>query len=419
MDREIFVYIHLHNGPVLVGRLWARSRSGRESATFEYDPAWLAHPERFALEPALTLDAGPLHTRDGHSLFGAFGDSAPDRWGRMLLRRAEGRKARDENRKARTLTEADYLLGVGDRTRSGALRFSMQEGGPFLAEGDAGQIPPLVLLPKLLNAALRVTADKESDEDLRLLLAPGSSLGGARPKASIIDRDGQLSIAKFPQHDDQGHATLWEGLALQLAGDAKIRTPVFRNEKIGKRHILLLRRFDREGERRIPFLSAMSMLGAADNEPHSYLEIADALRRYGARPEADCAELWRRIVFNVLISNTDDHLRNHGFLYEPGGWVLAPAYDLNPIPIEIKPRNLSLAIDEGDNAASLDLAFSVAEHFGLKGNEARSIAGEVGVAVMRWRAVAARIGISAREIDNAASAFEHEDLEAVRPAAAK
>jgi len=413
MDRQLLTYVELDGVPHLVGRLWARALRGRQSATFEYDATWLANPVRFALEPALALTGHPHNTALGRAMFGAIGDSAPDRWGRRLILRAEERKARAQKRTPRTLTETDYLLGVGDIARQGALRFALAEGGPFLAAEDASQVPALVKLPELLTAAMRIAADKETAEDLRLVLAPGSSLGGSRPKASVIDRDGHLLIAKFPQQDDTSNVSLWEAVALTLASKAKIATPEWRLEKIGKRPVLLLRRFDRRAGRRIPFLSAMSMLDAADNNQHSYLEIADALTQHGAKLEEDHAELWRRIVLTILISNTDDHLRNHGFLYEPEeGWRLSPAYDLNPTPIQIKPRILSTAITQNDTTASLDLAFEVAEHFGLKPKAAKSIAKEIGEAVSKWRRVAKKLGLTANEIERMASAFEHDDLSA-------
>jgi serine/threonine-protein kinase HipA len=410
MDTRLFVYVDLASAPQLVGQLWSHSRRDRESASFEYANSWLHHPDRFALEPALTLGKGPHHTAPDRTLFGAIGDSAPDRWGRALIQRAQRRKARAEGHAPRALAEIDYLLAVSDFARQGALRFAEQEGGPFLAPEDKAQIPPLVRLRALMNAALRITADEETDDDLKLLLAPGSSLGGARPKASVIDPQGDLLIAKFPHHADQVRISLWEALALKLAEKAAIPTPNWRVEIIGGKAILILRRFDRAGDRRIPFLSAMSMLGAMDAEPHSYLEIADAVRQYGARAEEDCAQLWRRIVFNILISNTDDHLHNHAFLYEAGGWRLAPAYDLNPVPADIKPRVLTLAIDEADGTASLDLALAVAAHFGLKGEAPRKIAAEVGAAVASWRQEAKKLGLITKEIDRMASAFEHDDL---------
>jgi serine/threonine-protein kinase HipA len=408
-DRQIFVCVDLDRTSHPVGRLWARRAKNRESATFEYDASWLAHSARFALEPALALGGGPQHTLHGRALFGAFGDSAPDRWGRKLIQRQERRQAQLEGRAARSLGEADYLLGVGDIARQGALRFKEIEDGPFLADGKA--IPPLLRLGDLLNAAMRVAADNDDDDDLRLILAPGSSLGGARAKASVLDLDGQLSIAKFPQLDDAYPIVQWEAVTLDLASRAGIEVPTWRLEQVADRTALLLRRFDRNGETRIPFLSAMSMLGATDGEDHSYLELADAIRRYGSRPEQDCAQLWRRIIFNILASNTDDHLRNHGFLYDAaGGWRLSPAYDLNPTPIDIRERALSLAINEADTTASLDVAFSVARQFGIKVQAAKEIVREVGGAVMQWRDRAAALGLTARAITRMASAFEHDEL---------
>lgn len=411
MDTEIPVYVDLDGTPHLAGRLWARMRKGRESATFEYDKAWLANPIRFSLEPALQLGPGPFHTPVGKPLFGAIGDSAPDRWGRVLMRRAERRRAEKAGETPRTLREIDYLLMVNDEARQGALRFAREPGGPFLAAAAAAPIPPLVELPRLLSAADHVVGDCESDEDLRLLLAPGSSLGGARPKASVRDRDGSLAIAKFPHKDDDYNIVLWEAVALSLAEKAGIPVAPWRIETIAGRATLLVRRFDREGQTRIPFLSAMSMLGANDNETRSYLEFVDVLRQHGAAPKRDMHMLWRRIVFSVLISNTDDHLRNHGFLYAgPDGWRLAPAYDINPVPTDIKPRVLTTAIDLDDGTASLDLAMGVAEYFELTAADARAIASEVGQAVADWRNVAAAVGLTVAEIDRMASAFDHQDL---------
>ena len=225
------------------------------------------------------------------------------------------------------------------------------------------------------------------------------------------DRDGALAIAKFPHKDDAIEVEEWEALAAGLAGKAGIRVPKWRIEKVAGRRVLLLGRFDRLGGTRIPFLSAMSMLGAADDESHSYLEIVDGIRQYGSDPLEDTRELWRRIVFNVLVSNTDDHLRNHGFLYERGkGWRLSPAYDLNPVPLDVRPRILTTAITLDDGTASLELAFDVADYFGVSAAEARRIAGEVGLAVSHWRDEATRIGIERGIVDRMASAFEHDDL---------
>lgn len=413
MEREAVVHVDESGTPVRVGRLWSRSRRGKESAVFEYDAAWLKRPDRFALEPALTLAAGPHHTGAGRPLFGAIGDSAPDRWGRILMRRAERRAAERESRVPRTLFEIDFLLMVDDEVRPGALRFSEKEGGPFVAEPDPSRLPRLVDLPRLLSATERVLEDNDSDEDLRLLIAPGSSLGGARPKASVRDADGRLAIAKFPHREDTADAVLWEAVVLTLAARAGIAVPEWRVENAGGKAFLVVRRFDRRPDgRRVPFVSAMSMIEAAEVEGHSYLEIVEALRRHGAAPKEDLVELWKRVVFNVLVSNTDDHLRNHGFLYDgPTGWRLSPAYDMNPVPVHVKPRVLSTAIDPDDPTASLELALAHAEYFGLNRPEARVTAAGIAAAVSAWRSVAGAYGLRPREIDEMASAFEHGDMQ--------
>jgi serine/threonine-protein kinase HipA len=411
VERKVLTYVDLDGVPRLVGRLWARARGNKESASFEYDPGWLENPLKFSLEPALEVGPGPFHTANDLPMFGAIGDSAPDRWGRVLMQHMERRRAKREGKTPSALREIDFLLLVDDETRAGALRFAEQERGPFLRPSDAKRVPPLLELPKLLSAAERVVDDDESEDDLKLLLAPGSSLGGARPKASVREKDGRLAIAKFPRKDDEFSTVLWEAVVLELAAKAGIAVAQSRVEKIGAKPVLLVQRFDRAGANRIPFLSAMSMLGARDNQQHSYLEIVDALRRHGAAPERDIQALWRRIVFNILISNTDDHLRNHGFLYAgTDGWQLSPAYDLNPVPPEISPRVLSTAISEDDGTASLGLAMEVAAYFELDAGKARAIATEVGKAVSQWRAHAARHGIRDAEVDRMASAFEHDDL---------
>ena len=410
-DRKVHIYVELDGELYQVGQLWSRSFRDKEGASFQYEPGWLTHRERFALEPALELTDGTFHTEANRNMFGAIGDSAPDRWGRVLMRRAAARLARASGKQPHTLNEIDYLLGVYDEARQGALRFSESLGGPFLQHSDANPIPPLIELPRLLSATEKLVEDKESDEDLRLLLAPGSSLGGARPKASVRDKDGQLAIAKFPHKDDEYSIVYWEAIALNIASKAGLRVPDWRIERIASKPTLILKRFDRNFNKRIPFLSAMSLIGAKDNEQHSYLEIVDAIRQYGANPEKDIIDLWKRIVFSILISNTDDHLRNHGFLYERyKGWTLSPLYDLNPTPIEIKPRVLSTTIDLYDSSASLPLALSMAKEYGLTYEEAKRIAKDVGEAVKSWREEARRYQISNVEIERMASAFEHSDL---------
>ena len=420
MNEGIEVHIELEGRMLLVGRLWTRAQKGRESASFEYAKDWLTTPSRFALEPALTLDPGAHHTRVGHGLFGAIGDSAPDRWGRMLLQRMERKTAEREGRSPHALLEADYLLGVDDGIRLGALRFKRPGETVFLAHSTR-KIPPLVFLPKLLGASDRVIEDRDSEEDLRLLLAPGSSLGGARPKAVMADAKGNLWLAKFPHKEDEYDVQSWSYLVLKLAEMAGISVPPCQRVPAKRRTVLLVSRFERLGTARLPFLSAMSMLGAADGETHSYLEIVDSLRRYGAQPEKDQRELWRRVLFNVLVSNVDDHLRNHGFLYDSvhRGWRLAPAYDLNPVPHDLRPPYLATAINEGETEASFELVMSTVGYYGLGGDEARRIIRATVQAVSGWRRQAAKLRIHRKEVERMASAFEHKAARAAELEAAK
>jgi serine/threonine-protein kinase HipA len=406
VEQTYLVYLELEGSPIKVGKLWVHDRHGRESLSFEYTRDWLHHPLKFALDPALQLVSGPFHTAADKPLFGAIDDSAPDRWGRLLMRRAERKKG-----SSRTLREIDFLIRVDDETRQGALRFKKEEQGPFLTSYDHHHIPPLIFIGKLLSAATRVQQESDTEEDLRLLLAPGSSLGGARPKASVRDQDGHLAIAKFPGKNDEVNIIAWEAVALTLASQAGIQTPEWRLESAGRRRVLISRRFDRKRHHRIPFLSAMSALSAKDNEMHSYLEIADVIRQMSVAPLEDLEALWRRIVFNVLISNVDDHLRNHAFLYSGSpGWRLAPAYDLNPTPTDIKPRVLSTAIDLVDPSASLELAMGVVSYFELTPAKAKNIVKQVAAATATWRREAEKLKIQKKEIDRMASAFEHEDL---------
>lgn len=393
--REIIVSVMLGDTTYRIGRLYFNIKNTKESSSFKYDDEWLVNPNSFMLEPALQLVSGSQQPQNGQTLFGAIGDSAPDRWGRVLMKRAKG--------VGTTLTELDYLLGVNDETRQGALRFS-EIDGEYLAN-TGKPIPPLIKLPELLSAAEKFMEDSETAEELKLLLAPGSSLGGARPKASIIDKDGSLAIAKFPKKDDEHDVVVWEAVALTLAKNAGINVPKWRLETILGKSVLIIKRFDRDGNKRIPFLSAMSMLGATDNDNqnHSYADIAYVLQQYGKTPAKDIAELWRRMVFNIMIANTDDHLRNHGFLYgQNTGWTLSPAYDMNPTT---NGRQLSTFIDGTGGATTLDKALQVAPQFGLSGEQAQQILGEVKTAVSDWCALAKRFGIPEHKIDRMKMAF--------------
>lgn len=412
MDRRLLVYLGHGDFDAPVGQLWLRDRKGRKNASFLYDPKWLGHARRFELDPSLPLHAAPFHTGPQRELFGVFDDTAPDRWGRMLMRRAERREAERQGRTPHSLASADFLVRVDDEARQGAVRLRETEGAPFLAAASSPRVPPLLDLPRLLRAADHLAAETEDDGDLRLLLMPGGSLGGARPKASVRDHDGRLALAKFPKTDDDWDFPGWESVAYSLAARAGIRVSASRLETVADRPVLIVRRFDRDRRHRIPFLSAMTMLGAADNESRSYPEIAEVIRRYGAAPAADLKELWRRIVFTVLTSNRDDHLRNHGFLrLGDGGWHLSPAYDLNPTPAESGGRVLATAIRADDFRASLELAFETASYFGLTLSDAREMAAEVAAVVSNWREEASRCGVAHREHALMASAFEHGELE--------
>jgi serine/threonine-protein kinase HipA len=361
----------------------------------------------FSLGPSLPLTPGPFPTAKDAVLPGIVADTCPDRWGRAVLRREEAHASQRERRTARTLTDVDSLVMVSDELRLGAIRISREQGGPFLAQ--AGPIPLTVDLGRLLAATRNVIKELDTDDDLKLLLAPGASLGGARPKAAIRDR-GDLCMAKFPHPDDDRSVESWEEVALQLAQRAGIEVPDgHKLVRVLDEPVLVTKRFDRHGNQRRLFASAMTLLDARDRESHSYLDLVYTIRQVG--DVEDLPRLWRRMVFNILITNTDDHLRNHGFLRTEGAWRLSPAYDLNPRPADLGPSNLTLAIDEADTTASLDLAFSVADQFGLSIKTARDIAAQVGEAIRHWREVALRIGIRRDEIERMAGSFEHRELE--------
>lgn len=406
-DKKVLVYISLSNENYFVGTLWSHFNRGRETSDFEYSKDWLKNPKAFSLEPALFFDAGKQVNPRQTPLFGSFGDSAPDTWGRILMRRYEAQIAKDENRNPRTLNEIDYLLYVNDYARQGALRFRTEDNNDFLFPGNLKSIPPLVNLTKLLAATEKVVDFEERSSDLQLLLAPGSSLGGARPKASVIDKDGNLCIAKFPKKDDYTNNVLWEAVALTFAKKCGLNVQEWSLHKAGKKNVIVLKRFDRNGNTRIPFLSAMSMLNAIDNDSqtHSYLDIADAIRQNGATPKEDLKELWKRIVFSILISNTDDHLRNHGFLYvNEAGWKLSPLYDVNP---SCDNKNvLSTYITETDNSQSLDLALEVCEYFEISIETAKTIILDMKNKIKNWKTVAKQFGLSKSEIDKMEVAFK-------------
>ena len=411
---DIEVHIDLDGRTRPVGLARRNLVRGSETVLFEYADTWLADAERFSLEPALALTRGAYAPLAKLSVFGSIGDSAPDTWGRRLMQRAERRRAEREGRAVRTLAESDYLLGVLDETRLGALRFRWEGDDIFQAPARNG-VPALIELGRLLQVTERILRDEETEEDLQLIFAPGSSLGGARPKASVIDRHGHLSIAKFPKETDDYSIETWEEVAFRLAERAGIATPHHELLQVAGKAVLLSRRFDRDGQRRIPFLSAMAMTGSKDGETGSSPEIVDALSRHGARAKADAQDLYRRVAFNVLISNVDDHLRNHGFLWhDRTGWSLSPIYDINPTPTDLKARVLTTNIDLDEGTCSIDLLEEAAGYFGLGLKPARAILKEVASATAAWREVAGEAGARASEITRMASAFEHDDLERAR-----
>jgi len=408
------VHIDLEGRTQQIGVARSQRVRGSETVLFEYTAEWLADPARFSLEPALALTRGAFAPPAGQAIFGSIGDSAPDTWGRRLMQRAERRQAESLGRAVRSLSESDYLLGVADETRLGALRFRRVGEMPFQAPIGAG-VPALIELGRLLQITERILRDEETDEDLQLIFAPGSSLGGARPKASVIDQHGHLSIAKFPKETDDYSIETWEEVALRLAERVGIATPRHQLIQVAGKAVLLSRRFDRDAATRIPFLSAMAMMGARDGERGSYPEIVDALARHGAQAKADAQALYRRVAFNVLISNVDDHLRNHGFLWlGNAGWTLSPAYDLNPVPTDLKARVLTTNIDLDEGTCSIDLLEAASGFFNLTLPQARAVIREVAAVTGTWREVAKELGAPSAEIHRMASAFEHDDLRRAR-----
>lgn len=395
--------------PTLVGVLSAHFAKGKKAFSFEYDKDWLKTDAQRLLDPDIDFYSGPQYPANKEN-FGIFLDSMPDTWGKTLMKRRAAQDARAKNEKARTLYEIDYLLGVYDESRMGALRFKTDLEGPFLDNDDQSPTPPWSSLGDLQEAVKQLENDDQSDTIIKwitVLIAPGSSLGGARPKANVFDTKKNLWVAKFPSKTDTIDKAAWEYLAYQLAIAAGISMADSKIEKIsGMYHTFLTKRFDRDNGKRIHFASAMTMTGNTEDiikeSGPSYLEIVEFIENYGADVEANLHQLWRRIVFNIAISNTDDHLRNHGFILTDKGWILSPAYDLNP---SIEKDGLSLNIDMDDNALSFDLAKSVGLYFRLNNAEMETILNDVLTVVKDWKTVANRIGIKNSEMALMSNAF--------------
>ena len=411
-DIEVFVADGERN--ILAGRMYPHFRRGSESASFIYDGHYLANPRAYQLDPGLPLVSGTLQTQVGRVLFGAFADSLPDRWGRTLIQRAERARAQAAAMAPRSMSEIDLLLGVRDDLREGALRFRHGGQEAFLAAEALG-IPVPTDLPALLDIAARAERDVADYDDLKRLLQAGSSLGGARPKAHVLDSDGRVAIAKFPsENSDTWDVMAWEKVALDLARDAEIAVPDSQLLRVRDRNVLVVDRFDRRGGVRVGYASAMTMLEASDGDQRSYLEIAEVIEERSQAATAELHQLWRRITFTILISNTDDHLRNHGFLHDQGeSWMLSPAFDLNPNPGSGQ-KNLSTRIDYDSTRASIDTLMRVAPEFRLDAGAALETLAQVTRAVARWREVALSHGLRQHDLDMMEPAFEHAETRRAR-----
>jgi len=395
--------------PQLMGVLSALYAKGKKAFSFEYDKDWLKSKQQMLLDPDIQFYSGPQYPNNKEN-FGVFLDSIPDTWGRTLMKRREAQLANEKGEKPKTLYEIDFLLGVYDESRMGALRFKLDPKGPFLDNNNQNPTPPWSSIRELQEAAKNFENEDDNDEVrkwLAVLMAPGSSLGGARPKANILDENKELWIAKFPSKNDTIDKAAWEYLAYQLAIKAGIHMAPSKIEKIsGNYHTFFTKRFDREEGCRLHFASAMTMTGNNEDtirdNPASYLELAEFIQNNGAMVNDNLEQLWRRIVFNIAISNTDDHLRNHGFILTNQGWILSPAYDLNP---SIDKDGLALNIDMDNNALDYDLAKSVGEFFRLDNKRMDKIIQEVLTVVETWQKVSKEIGISNKEQNLMSKAF--------------
>jgi len=415
-QKHIYVYADWKSlgGPKLLGILNVSITRGKEVYYFEYDADWLRSAPAQVLDPDLMLYSGPQYLSESKSNFGLFLDSSPDRWGRLLMKKREAVQARKEGRSAKTLYESDFLLGVFDGHRMGALRFKLDPGSDFLDNNSINASPPWTKLRDLEFASMQVEEEGDFEDPdyqkwLKLLITPGSSLGGARPKSSVTDTRENLWIAKFPSKSDQFNVGAWEMVVHKLAQQAGINVPESRIYKYSSRfHTFLSKRFDRNNSgQRIHFASALTLLGYTDgasySEGASYLELAEYIIQHGAKVKEDLKELWKRIVFYICVSNTDDHLRNHGFILKDDGWMLSPAYDMNPVE---SGTGLSLNISEDDNSLDLTLAKEVSEYFRINKKESDDLIDSISSAVRCWRSIATSIGISKSEQDLMSSAFK-------------
>lgn len=410
-QKTIFVYDDFSTDqPVLMGSLYVNVIKGGESYSFEYDKGWLKKTGlTLTLNPELMPYSGRQYPT-GKNIFGLFADASPDRWGRVLMNKRERILAEKEGRKPSKLYDSDYLLGVYDETRMGGIRFKVNPEGPFLSDDKETAAPPWATLRTLEEASRNFENDETglTEKWLNQLIKPGSSLGGARPKATVVDTKNQLWIAKFPSKNDENDTGAWEIVAHDLAALCGLNVPEAKLEKFSPLgNTFLIKRFDRLGSKRVHFASAMTLLvkkdGASAADGSSYLDIAAFIKSYGAQPKKDLIELWKRIVFNMAVTNTDDHLRNHAFILTDKGWILSPLYDVNPVPYG---DELSLNVDEDDNSISIDLAVQTAVKFGISKSDAEAVAEDI-LQIVRdnWERTAARYNLTRRQIEEMRPAF--------------
>ena len=409
-EKNIYVFadfLSFHNE--FLGTVHVSQTKGREFYSFEYDEQWVAK-DAMLLDPDLQWYRGRQYISDNKQVFGFLSDSAPDRWGRRLMNRREEVRAKKGGEKPVKLMESDYLLGVFDESRMGGLRFKTDPDGEYVSNDADFATPPWTSLRELEQAATEFEKNETSDNDfwLKQLLAPGSSLGGARPKASVIAPDGSMWIAKFPSKHDEFDSGAWEMVVHELALLCGINVPEARAEVFSSLGTtFLVKRFDRAGKERIHFSSAMTMLGKSDGadatDGNSYLEIVSFLKANGANPKQDLIQLWKRIVFGMAVSNTDDHFRNHGVLLTNNGWILSPMYDVNP---DVFGEFLSLNVDSDNSAIDLNLAIEASKYYGITKADAASLADEIVRKVdNNWRALAGKYGISHSEAERMSPAF--------------
>lgn len=410
-QKTIFVYDDFSTDqPVLMGSLYVNVIKGGESYSFEYDKGWLKKTGlTLTLDPELMPYSGRQYPT-GKNIFGLFADASPDRWGRVLMNKRERILAEKEGRKPSKLYDSDYLLGVYDETRMGGIRFKVNSEGPFLSDDKETAAPPWATLRTLEEASRNFENDETglTEKWLNQLIKPGSSLGGARPKATVVDTKDQLWIAKFPSKNDENDTGAWEIVAHDLAALCGLNVPEAKLEKFSPLgSTFLIKRFDRLESKRVHFASAMTLLGKKDGasaaDGSNYLDIAAFIKSYGAQPKKDLIELWKRIVFNMAVTNTDDHLRNHAFILTDKGWILSPLYDVNPVPYG---DELSLNVDEDDNSISIDLAVQTAVKFGISKSDAEAVAEDI-LQIVRdnWERTAARYALTRRQIEEMRPAF--------------